>query len=379
MAEPDITIAARPGRHAVDADAAKPQAPMQTEAQAKAAAKAQAKAALEATLPSTTDGLPAPAPKPTVPVTPVIPDSAEPKPRSRWWLWALFTVIILTAAVTAGLWLGSRSGEEEPQPTGYVSPYDWERITIDDKERLHYTDAEGNPASLVGIDCSEWDTGTDWAAVAADGIEFALIRVGYRGSSLGGLYKDKLFEEAYAGATGNGILVGLYFFSQATNAREGREEAEFILDILGGRHLDLPICFDHEGIADPESRAYGLTHEAYSAAARAFCNRLEHAGYTVAIYGNRYAIAYLGEDEMADYSIWLAEWDTDRAHAMFDFSIWQFTNAGHVEGMWRRVDHSIWFTNEVPFKTRESRAAALEATRGDLPYDLVLVPVDRSL
>ena len=99
----------------------------------------------------------------------------------------------------------------------------------------------------------------------------------------------------------------------------------------------------------------------------------------MAIYGNRYAIAYLGEDEMADYSIWLAEWDTDRAHAMFDFSIWQFTNAGHVEGMWRRVDHSIWFTNEVPFKTRESRAAALEATRGDLPYDLVLVPVDRSL
>ena len=241
---------------------------------------------------------------------------------------------------------------------GYVSPYNWANLSMDEKGRLHYVDAEGQPASLVGIDTSEWDTDTDWAAVAADGVQFAMIRIGYRGSTLGGLYVDDRFEENYQGAKDNGILVGLYFFSQATTAAEGREEAEFILDVLAGRPVDLPIAFDHEGYSDTEGRAFGLSDDVYTAAARAFCSRIEHGGYMAAIYGNRYAISKLDEDVREDYTIWLAEWETDLPHAKFDFSIWQFTNAGHVDGMWRRVDTSIWFTNEVPFKTPETRAAA---------------------
>ena len=345
-----------------------------------AAGEARVKAILPAILPSTEDELAPEVVQEILSREKAAEDLFAEPPKRKVYIW----LIVILGAILVGAIIGLvdyivNDRPPEPEPQGYQSPYDWTRTIVDDKGRLHYYDADGNPASLVGIDCSEWDTGTDWAAVAADGIEFAIIRVGYRGSTQGGLYEDKMFRTAYAGATENGILVGLYFFSQATNAREGREEAEFVLQILDGRPLDLPICFDHEGIADPESRAYGLSHEDYAAAARSFCDRLEHAGYTVAIYGNRYAIAYLGESEMADYSIWLAEWDTYVPHAQFDFSIWQFTNDGHVDGMWRRVDHSIFLPNEVPIKTRESRAAAEEAARGDLPYDLVLVPVDRSL
>lgn len=297
--------------------------------------------------------------------------NTEGKPRHRFtWLFALVGVV---AAVVATIWIVHLGGGIIG-PEDYYSPYAWSNLSVDEKGRLHYVDNEGNPAGLLGIDCSEWDTGTDWEAVAADGVQFALIRVGYRGSTLGGLYKDKMFETAYKGAKDNGILVGLYFFSQARNATEAREEADFIISILDGREVDLPIFFDHEGIADPESRAYSMTNADYTAAARAFCNRLEHAGYTTGIYGNRYAIAKLTDEVRDSHTIWLAEWETDYPHARFDFTFWQFTNDGHFDGMWRRVDTSIWFLEGVGIKTPETRAAEAAAA-GEINVEW-LVPTD---
>ena len=295
--------------------------------------------------------------------TPVAETEQKPKRHFGW----IFGVLGVLLAAAATIYIVHMSGgiiDEED----YVSPYAWSNLYTDDKGRLHYTDNSHVVISMAGIDCSEWDTGTDWAKVAADGVQFALIRVGYRGSTLGGLYVDKQFENAYKGAKDNGILVGLYFFSQATNAKEGREEAEFIIETLAGRELDLPIFFDHEGIADPESRAYGMSDEDYTGAAKAFCSRLEHAGYTVGIYGNRYAIAKLSDEVREMYTIWLAEWETDYPHARFDFTFWQFTNAGHVDGMWRRVDTSIWFMEEVGIKTPATRAAAA-AEAGQINVD----------
>lgn len=310
---------------------------------------------------------PAPAPSPDG-----AEDASDASFKRRWPKRLVIGIIAAVAALGLAAYMvhlagGRISGD------GYISPYNWGNLTTDEKGRLHYTDDEGNPASLVGIDVSEWDTDTDWAAVAADGIDYVMIRVGYRGSTAGGIYEDNLFEYHYQGAKDNGLLVGLYFFSEATSAAEGREEAERVLEILDGRPLDLPICFDHESYSDPEGRAFGITDAQYSAATQAFCNRIEHAGYVAGIYGNRYAIAKLSAEVRDMYTVWLAEWDTDLPHAQFDFTFWQFTNAGHVDGMWRRVDTSIWFLNEVPIKTPESRAAAeedaLDASEADAPEE----------
>ncbi len=279
---------------------------------------------------------------------------------------AIVLAVAVVVTLVVGIWVSSHDEEEALEvQTTYVSSYAWENLSTGEDGRLYYTDAEGNSASLVGIDVSEWDTGTDWAAVAADGIDFVIIRIGYRGSGEGGLYEDALFEEAYAGATANGLLVGIYFYSQATTIVEAREEAEFVLEILDGREVDLFIAYDHEGFDDADSRTYGLTDAIYSACAQAFCNRVEHAGYTSAIYGNRYAIAKLTDTVRENYNIWLAEWDTDQASAQFDFCVWQYSSTGSVDGMWRQVDMSIWFTNEVPLITPETRAAALAEENGN--------------
>ncbi len=303
-----------------------------------------------------------------------MPEPASPaEPKRSFIGWKIAGVAAVVVALAVGIFFAVVHEEDDTfVDPGYVSPYTWENLSVDEQGRLHYVNTEGESASLVGIDVSEWDTDTDWSAVAADGIDFAIIRIGYRGNSLGGLYEDELFQEAYKGATENGLMVGVYFFSQATSAAEGREEADFVLSILDGRHLDLPVMFDHEGIADAESRSYGLSDELYTAATQAFCSRIEHGGYIAGIYGNRYAIAKIDPEIRELYNVWLAEWDTDLPHAQFDFCVWQFTNAGSVDGMWRRVDTSIWFTKELPLKTPESRAAA----SGEVPDENQLPVTD---
>lgn len=101
-----------------------------------------------------------------------------------------------------------------------------------------------------GIDVSEHQGLIDWEAVAADGIDFAVIRGGYRGYSEGGLFVDRYFHENIRGALENGIDVGVYFFSQATNVAEATEEAGFAgraerLRLRGSDHAHILRLGDH--------------------------------------------------------------------------------------------------------------------------------------
>ena len=100
--------------------------------------------------------------------------------------------------------------------------------------------------AMTGVDVSSHQGDIDWAAVAGDGIEFAMLRVGSRGYSQGAIRADANFEANLAGAQENGLQVGCYFFSQAVTAAEAEEEADFVLSVLNGRSMDLPVVFDFE-------------------------------------------------------------------------------------------------------------------------------------
>ena len=86
----------------------------------------------------------------------------------------------------------------------------------------------------------------DWQAVRGAGVEFAILRVGYRGMTEGGLNVDATFQQNYQGAVDAGLQVGVYFFSQAVSQEEAREEADFVLQTLNGRELAYPVVFDWE-------------------------------------------------------------------------------------------------------------------------------------
>ena len=122
--------------------------------------------------------------------------------------------------------------------------------------------------SRVGIDVSSHQGEIDWEAVATSGVEFAIIRAGYRGYSEGELFVDPFFFENIEGALENGLDVGVYFFSQALNTEEALEEAEFLLEAVEGYELALPVVFDWERISydgGPHGRGkrrhrHGLRH-----------------------------------------------------------------------------------------------------------------------
>ena len=217
----------------------------------------------------------------------------------------------------------------------------WEEdgFSIDSRGRLRYTGAQ----TLTGIDVSEHQYDIDWRKVAADGVDFAMIRVGYRGSTAGGLYTDDYFEKNIRGALNAGLKVGVYFFSQAIDAREAAEEAAFVLGQIRPYEIAMPVVFDWEIVGGSDARTYTVDRRTLCEAVRAFCGPVKEAGYEPMIYFTR----YLGYRkyilrELTDYGFWYAEYGESPRFA-FDFDMWQYSETGRVSGIEGDVDLNIWF------------------------------------
>ena len=245
-------------------------------------------------------------------------------------------------AITLATCMGGPS--ERTGAEGYVSPYDWSGLQADG-DRLSYYE-EGELRSYLGVDVSNHQGDIDWQAVADDGMGFAFVRLGNRGYTEGALYADELAGANLDGASAAGLETGAYFFSQAVTADEAREEAEFALRILDGRALDLPIVYDHEPVPDAEGRANRMAGEELAACARAFCERIEQAGYQAMVYGNKQDIARFGANSIGDRPIWFAEYDVAAPTGQFDFALWQYTNGGTVAGIDTAVDLDIRFLTD---------------------------------
>ncbi len=228
-----------------------------------------------------------------------------------------------------------------PSEIPYESPYNWEGLTVENG-RFAYSE-EGQHLSRAGIDVSAHQGSIDWQSVAADGIEFAFIRMGYRGASEGLLNLDEFFEANISGAANAGIDTGVYFFSQALNEDEAREEAQFLLDHLGGRSLQYPIAYDFEPVYldGVEGRANTISAHQQTSNARAFCEVIEAAGYPTLIYGNAKDIGRYFLDALDGRPIWFAEYDASYPSGQFDFVIWQYSSTGQVAGIATNVDMNI--------------------------------------
>jgi len=243
----------------------------------------------------------------------------------------LILVLVVGSAVSgcmSSLFSSSNSSSEEP----YVSPYDFSCLT-QENGRFVYT-VDGTVKSLAGIDVSASDGTIDWEAVKADGIDFAMIRVGFRGWSAGDIHLDDNFESNFEQARAAGLQVGVYFFSQATTEAEAREEADFVLSQLDGASLDLPIVFDEEPIDGDEGRADNLSNAQCTKNAAAFCKKIAQAGYTPMIYCNRRDAARLDlSGALSSYQVWYAEYDATYPSGQFDFVMWQYATDGQVAGL----------------------------------------------
>ena len=268
-------------------------------------------------------------------------------------------VVIVIAVVTAGIFVARAF---MPMPTNSedvtsntvasapVSPYDWTQL---DRSSTRYRFVvDGQVRSRLGIDVSESQLDIDWDAVANDGIEFAIIRLGYRGSTEGGLFVDNYFWKNIEGARAAGIDIGVYFFSQADNVDEAIEEAELVVSQLEGIKLEYPIGFDSEVVnfKGSEAPTANLTRDEMTAIAKAFCKRVEEAGYDAIVYGNAYDLARYKLDEMADYPLWWAEYGAPAPSTVSAIDFWQYSNSGKVAGISTVVDMNLDLRN-VPKST----------------------------
>ena len=221
-----------------------------------------------------------------------------------------------------------------------VNPYDRDAFVLDDRGRLSY--AVDGVSARTGVDVSVYQQDIDWQAVAADGVDFAMIRLGYRGYTEGGLMMDERFEQNIQGALDAGLEVGIYFFSQAVTPQEAQAEAAFVLNAIRDYEVTYPVAFDWEPITgDHAARTSGLSGETLTQCALAFCAEIEIAGYTPAVYFNQ-DLGYLHYDlgELDGQTLWLAEYGSS-PDFYYAFHLWQYTHTGQVAGIQGDVDLNL--------------------------------------
>ena len=207
-----------------------------------------------------------------------------------------------------------------------------------------------------GIDVSKWQGKIDWQKVKNSGIEFAFIRIGYRGEN-GVVYKDDNADYNIQQAQKAGVLVGVYFFSTAVSEAEAKEEAEWTLQAIEGYPISYPVVYDCEGYKNSTSRMFDLTATQRTTHAMTFLETVKDAGYDVMFYG---ALGEIEDDAYWDiqsiekrYKIWVAQYSgvvypqKDKPDYQGKTSAWQYTNKGRVDGVSGNVDMvACYFTKK---------------------------------
>ncbi len=227
------------------------------------------------------------------------------------------------------------SPEEQSVP---VNPYHDSDYYL----RGDFVQCAASEVSRTGVDVSSHQQEIDWSQVADAGVEFAVVRVGYRGYTEGEIFPDTSARANIEGALAAGLDVGVYFFSQATSAAEAAEEARFVLDVINGYQIDYPVLFDWEPIS-AAARTDEVTGPEMTAFAQAFCEQIERAGYTAGIYFNQ-SDGYNSYNLRAlrAYEFWLAEYADAQSFA-YEVQLWQYGNQGTVPGIETTVDLNLCY------------------------------------
>ena len=194
---------------------------------------------------------------------------------------------------------------------------------------------------LRGVDVSKYQGYIDWQQVKDAGMSFAMIRVGFRGyGQAGNMVADDMAQTNYWGAKDAGLMVGAYFFSQATTVEEAVEEAQMALELTKDWDMELPIVFDWEYIGD-YARTADVSDRMLTDCAIAFCEEIKAAGRKPMIYVAPWFGKLILED-LTEYPKWLALY-TGKMTYRYHFDMWQYTCTATVPGITGDTDVNLFF------------------------------------
>lgn len=272
-------------------------------------------------------------------------------------------------AVTALLFSVCGCNKKNSESSSVPSDVSFETPAADDKQDPENTDITGETGAQTnaedlkpkeglafGIDVSKWQGKIDWSAVKKSGIDFAVIRIGFRGEN-GTIYKDATADYNLQQAEKAGVLCGVYFFSTALSEKEAEEEADFTAAAIAGYPISYPVVYDCEGFLNTDSRMYGVTNAQRTNNALAFLNRIKSKGYEGMLYS---AVKELAGSAYWDtarlesaFSVWVARYPAEpypkTAHPDYSgkYDMWQYTDNGTVSGIEGNVDMSVaYFTRQ---------------------------------
>ncbi len=196
-------------------------------------------------------------------------------------------------------------------------------------------------SGTTGIDVCKWNGNIDWKAVKNSGVQFVIIRCGYRGSSEGQLIEDPLFRKNIQGAQSVGLRVGVYFYTQAVNEVEAVEEASMAINLIKGYNISFPVYLDVEA---SHGRGDGISAAQRTANIKAFCGTIQNAGYKAGVYANKtWFTSYINTPQLTNYKIWLAQYAAQPTYSATRYDMWQCTSKGSVPGISGKVDMNICY------------------------------------
>ena len=182
------------------------------------------------------------------------------------------------------------------------------------------------------IDVSAWNEEIDWTAVKESGVTGAILRIARYNLDM-----DPYFDEYYKGAKENGIKVGCYYFMNAQNEEEAREDARRLIYILesNGYEMDLPIFYDIEDEHDGSARVSNLGRELLTDVVIAFCEEMLANGFYAGYYSNLlFARSYYDPERLEKYPYWLASWKTEiYGNEYPNLTMWQMSAEGNIDGI----------------------------------------------
>lgn len=258
-------------------------------------------------------------------------------------------------------------------------------ISRENGEEVQFSVRQANKSVAHGVDVSKWQGKIDWQKVKAAGIDFAIIRIGYRGEN-GIIYRDDNADYNIQQAQKAGVLVGVYFFSTATTADEARQEAAWTAEAIKGYKISYPVVYDCEGYTDSISRMYGVSAEDRTDNAIVFLKYIKNAGYDAMIYGaksdfeniNLWNISRIEDD----YRVWVAHYSSvvypDKTTP--DYSgradMWQYTNRGTVDGIDGNCDMVVSYFKADETAPKDTATIPNEATPPKTQEELIYSDVN---
>ncbi|MDO4333519.1 MAG: GH25 family lysozyme [Eubacteriales bacterium] len=273
---------------------------------------------------------------------------------------------LLTAEQNVAAEVGSMDDSEDPQASTKTTQEGGSGAAVD-VSAVQVPEGETTRAT-IGIDVSKYQGTIDWAAVKNAGVEFAIIRVGYRAKTTGVLYEDPAARYNLQEATKNGIKVGAYFFSSAITQEEAKEEAAWVASFIAKYKITYPVAYNCEDFLSSDSRQYQLTKQERTNLACAFLDSIAAYGYNPMFYASRNEMEGSAQWDMATltgkYKIWVSQYpdkpypETPASSYSGTHSMWQYTSQGQVSGIKGKVDVNVaYFGYDQEAEAKDSTPA----------------------